>query len=363
MKTKLLIIVILFITLQSCGSKEEMQPIIKDIKELVFASGTMEWDDAYQLTAQTDGVLTEANFEVGDKVNAGKIIAVINNPSNQINTNSAKEQLKIANENLTEKSPAIQQLEQNIYYAENKYAHDQLQAERYERLYQKQSVAKIELENMQLAAKNSLAQLNALKKQKKELLQRAKSQQISNENQVQNSKIIEQYNQLVIPQSGTIINKLKSTGDYVRKGEVLATIADNRKQEVVLNVDENSIGKVKLGQLVYIRFNTDKDKVYEGKVSEIVAAFDEKTQSFVVKVLMAETLPNSIYGTQLEANILIGEKKNALLIPRNYLGFGNKVKIKGTDTPIIVKTGIISTEYVEILEGINTDDILEHLKP
>lgn len=363
MKTKLFIIVILFITLQSCGSKEEMQPIIKDIKELVFASGTLEWDDAYQLTAQTDGVLTEASFEVGDKVNAGKIIAVINNPSNQINTSSAKEQLKIANENLTEKSPAIQQLEQNIYYAENKYAQDQLQVERYERLYQKQSIAKIELENMQLAAKNSLAQLNALKKQKTELLQRAKSQQISNENQVQNSKIIEQYNQLVIPQSGMVIHKLKSTGDYVRKGEVVATIADDRKQEVVLNVDENSIGKVKLGQLVYIRFNTDKDRVYEGKVSEIVAAFDEKTQSFVVKVLLAETLPNSIYGTQLEANILIGEKKNALLIPRNYLGFGNKVKIKGIETPVIVKTGIISTEYVEILEGINTNDILEHLKP
>src|SRR5690606_39732685 len=93
--------------------------------------------------------------EVGDKMNIGKVIAVIDNPSNRINTHSAEEQLTIANENLTENSPAIQQLEQNIRYAESKYEQDKQQAERYERLFQKQSVAKVEFENMQLAAKNS----------------------------------------------------------------------------------------------------------------------------------------------------------------------------------------------------------------
>lgn len=363
MKIKLFVTIVLFVTLQSCGSKEEAQPVVKDIKELVFASGMLDWDDAYHLTAQTDGILTEANFEVGDKVNIGKVIAVIDNPSNRINTHSAEEQLTIANENLTENSPAIQQLEQNIRYAESKYEQDKQQAERYERLFQKQSVAKVEFENMQLAAKNSLAQLNALKKQKTELLQRAKIQQIFNKNQLQNSKVIERYNQLIIPQNGTIVNKLKSTGDYVRKGDIVATIADDSKPEVVLNVDEKSIGKIKLGQLVYIQFNTDKSNVYEGKISEIVAAFDEKTQSFVVKVLLNEAPSSSIYGTQLEANILTSEKKNALLIPRSYLGFGNKVKLKGKDEPVVVKTGIISTEYVEILEGISKDDILEHIKP
>lgn len=362
MKIKLFVTIVLFVTLESCGSKEEAQPVIKDIKELVFASGMLDWDDAYHLTAQTDGILTEANFEVGDKVNTGKVIAVIDNPSNRINTHSAEEQLTIANENLTENSPAIQQLEQNIRYAESKYEQDKQQAERYERLFQKQSVAKVEFENMQLAAKNSLAQLNALKKQKAELLQRAKTQQISNKNQLQNSKVTERYNQLIIPQNGMIVNKLKSTGDYVKKGDIVATIADDSKPEVVLNVDEKSIGKVKLGQLVYIQFNTDKNNVYEGKISEIVAAFDEKTQSFIVKVLLNEAAASSIYGTQLEANILTSEKKNALLIPRSYLGFGNKVKLKGKDEPIVVKTGIISTEYVEILEGISKDDILEHIK-
>ncbi len=60
---------------------------------------------------------------------------------------------------------------------------------------------------------------------------------------------------------------------------------------------------------------------------------------------------------------MVGEKKNTLLIPRNYVGFGNKVNIKGKKESIIIKPGIISTEYVEVLDGVTKDDILLPLKP
>ena len=52
-------------TLVSCGTKEEGKPVVQDIKELVFASGELEWDNSYNLTAQTDGILVNATFDVG----------------------------------------------------------------------------------------------------------------------------------------------------------------------------------------------------------------------------------------------------------------------------------------------------------
>ena len=64
----------------------------------------------------------------------------------------------------------------------------------------------------------------------------------------------------------------------------------------------------------------------------------------------------------MEANILVGEKKNALLIPKSYVGFGNKINVKGKDEYVIVKTGIVSVEYVEILSGIDKDDVILPLK-
>ena len=350
-------------TLVSCGTNEEGKPVVQDIKELVFASGELEWDNSYNLTAQTDGILVNATFDVGNKVTENQIIASIDNKTNENNTASAKDLVVISKENLTDNAPALQQLQQNIKFAESKYQQDKTQAERYKRLYNSQSIAKVEYENMQLAAENSLSQLNALKKQYQQVLQQSKQNYINTENQLKNNQVVLGYNKLVVPQKGTIIKKLKFSGDYVKKGDVIAVIADENKVEGVLNVDENSIGKVKIGQTVFVQLNTNKNEVYNAKVSEILAAFDEQTQSFICKVIFDKPLNTSLYGTQLEANILVGEKKNALLIPRNFLGFGNKVMVKGKDEAIIVKTGIVSTEYVEILDGITKEDVLLPLKP
>ncbi|MDM1074321.1 HlyD family efflux transporter periplasmic adaptor subunit [Empedobacter brevis] len=359
---KNIVIILSLLTIFSCNKTKKEKPIVQDIKELVFASGQLEWDDSYNLTAQTDGVLQNVTFEVGTTVNKGNIIATIDNKTNEISTQIAQEQLVISNENLTANSPALLQLQQNIQFAESKYQQDKAQEERYKRLYESQSVAKVEYENMQLNSKNSLSNLNALKKQANQILQNAKLQQISTKGQVQNSKVLQNYNRIVVTESGTIIKKLKTTGDYVRKGDVIATIANSNKLEAILNVDENSIGKIKIGQTVYVSLNSNKDDILNGKISEILSAFDEKTQSFICKVIFDKSIQNSIFGTQLEANILVGEKKNALLIPRSYVGFGNKVNVKGKDEYVIIKPGIISTEYVEVLSGISKNDVILPLK-
>lgn len=358
-----ILVLLIMLSLASCGKSEEIHPINQDIKELVFASGALEWDDSYNLMAQTDGILQNANFEVGDLVAKGKSLGVLDNEINKINAKVAQEQIVISNENITSTAPALMQLEQNIQFAESKYLQDSKQAERYDRLYQQQIGSKVEFENAQLAAKNSLTNLNSLKKQYQVILQQAKQQQIANRGQLENNLVQQNYNTIIVTESGTIIKKLKNNGDYVKKGEIIATIANQSKVEGVLNIDENSIGKVKIGQIVYVKLNTNKNNLLVGKVSEIFSAFDQQTQSFICKIIFNKPIENSIYGTQLEANILVGEKKDALLIPRSYVGFGNKVNVKGKDQAIIIKPGIISTEYIEVLEGITKDDVLLPLNP
>ena len=357
MKKYLTVIGVLLLVV-ACGKGEEIQPKLQDIKELVFASGTLEWDNAYNLTAQTDGIISEVNFEVGSKVVKGKSVAEINNEQNRINVQTTQEQLQIAAENVTDKAPALLQLTENIQFAESKHAQDNVQVERYRKLFESQSVSKLELENITLTAKNSLANLNALKKQYAQVLQAAKQQYITQKGQLRNNEAIQNYNHVYVAMSGTVIKKLKSNGDYVRKGDVIAVIADASKVEGLLNVDENSIDKIKLGQVVFVQLNTNKQKVFKGKVSEILSSFDAASQSFICKVLFDAPLATSYYGTQLEANILIGEKKNALLIPKSYLDYGNKVHLKSSDQLVKIRTGIVSSEYVEVLSGITKNDVL-----
>jgi hypothetical protein len=86
-------------------------------------------------------------------------------------------------------------------------------------------------------------------------------------------------------------------------------------------------------------------------------AFDTGTQSFIVKAYFTDSLDFRIAGTQLEANIITGTKKNALVIPREYLSYGDKVTLKNKKVVHVTK-GIVSSEWVEITGGINEHDML-----
>ena len=361
--TSLIIIAAFF---NSCkNTSGEVKPVISDIEEWVFAPGTVDWDGKYNISAQTDGILTGVEFEVGDTVAKGELVAIIDNQQNKNNTLASKEQLLITKENVTNNSPALKQLSNNIKTAQTKYNFDKTQAERYANLFKNESVTRVEYENMQLMAENSLLNLNALKEQYRVILQQAKQQNSQALNLYKNSVVNESYNRVIAVQKGQIVKKMKSSGDFVRRGDIIAVAADINQTEIILNVDESNVGKIKIGQKAVIRLNILSEQIFSGKVVNIDKAFDDQTQSFLCTVILDENLPQefNIYGTAVECNILIGKKNKALLIPREFLGIGNAVKVKGQKQLVKVKTGIISTDYAEVLKGITENDIILPVKP
>ncbi|MBZ0243685.1 MAG: hypothetical protein K8F24_10755, partial [Bacteroidales bacterium] len=81
------------------------------------------------------------------------------------------------------------------------------------------------------------------------------------------------------------------------------------------------------------------------------------TQSFSCKAIFTDSLDFLMSGTQVQANIIIKDKDNVLVIPRKYLDFGNTVLVK-SEGAVKVETGFISNEWVEILSGINANSIV-----
>jgi len=340
-----------------------VKPILKDITETVFASGVLDPNEKYNLTAQAEGYLLNVNFNEGDIVAANQILGTVDNKANNANALASNAQLKIAELNTTDNAPALKQLQSNIAFAEQKLQQDLQQLKRYKTLLASNSVSKIEFENIQITAENSQANVSSLKQQYESLKLQAEQQKISQQasNEVNIANL--DYNKIKTLVSGKVLKRFKQTGDYVRKGDVIATIGNQGSIVAKLNVDENSIDKIKVGQKALIQLNVQKDKLYEGTVSEILPMFDEATQSFICKVVFNKELTFKITGTQLEANIEVGQSKNALLIPRSFLSFGNKVKVKGKDQPVVIKTGIISTEWVEVLGGLTQNDEILPFKP
>lgn len=358
MKNLIAFSIVLFY-LSSCGKKStDIKPQYKDITEMVFASGALEPDGKYNLTAQTEGYLIKLNFEEGMEVNEGEVLAVIENHQNVYSNKSAEDLFIISKENMLDSAPVFKQTEANIALAKEKLKQDELQLSRLKKLLQLKSISQLEYENASLALENSKTNLSALKNQYKIQKQQAEQQYIAQMSQRNINSVYNDNNNIKAVIGGRVYKKLKEVGDYVRRGEVIAVIGSADILYARLNIDESNISKIKLGQKAIVQLNTTKEINYEGTVAEILPAFEESSQSFICKVKFLKESPSKIMGTQLQANIIIGSKSKAFVIPRQYLDYGNKVRLKGEKEPVIIKTGFISSEWVEVLSGLKEEDVL-----
>ncbi len=360
MKTsiKIILLVLGLSILNSCGRKfTETKPVRNNITETVFASGILVPDNQYNLTAQNDGYLVKLNFIEGDTVKAGTILAIIENKQNDANAIGANALLAIAGANIAPNAPALKQLSANIDLGKLKLKEDSVQAERYKKLYQEKSVSKLDYENMELALANSKSSLTALQENYKLLQQQAEQQLISQKSQTDVNIVLKENNEIKAVIGGKVFQKQKQLGDYVKKGDVIAVIGNQDYIYAKLSIDETNISKIKLGQNVILQLNTNKAKDYNGVVTEIYPAFDDQAQSFYCKVRFMDQLDFKISGTQLQANIVIGTKNNILVIPKIYLGYGNKVNVKGKGA-VTIQTGFVSNDLVEVISGLDENSVI-----
>lgn len=361
MKTlKILNALILIIILSSCSKPiQETKPIRKYLIETVFASGVLEAEGTYNLTAQTEGYINKINFEDGSIVKAGITLVEISNKENMFNSESAGKLFDIAKENTTAYSPLLKEANESIGIAKKKMVLDSLNMERYKKLFSSNSIAKVDYENVELSYSTSKTNYRKAVENLNQVKQQTDQDLIIKRSQKEVNSLLLSRNEVRAVVGGMIYKKFKNVGDYVRKGDVIATIGLPHSVYAKVSIDESNIKKIKIGQEAVLELNTNKEKQYKGKVTEILASFDEGTQSFICKLVFVDSLDFKIANTQLQANIIINTYNNALVIPRNFLYYGNTVRIKGNDNPVSVSVNIVSNEWVQILSGINENTTIE----
>jgi HlyD family secretion protein len=355
----LIITAVLAIVLSSCGKPiAETKPIRKDVNQTVFASGVLEADQMYKLTAQSSGYLTELNIREGDIVAQGQFLAEIQDKDQQINVQGASQLLEIAQNNASASGPLLTQAQANIDIAKEKMEQDKKVADRYARLWKSNSIAKIDYENALLAYQTSKGNYEIAVDNYKKLQEDARQQVISNQTSTKLHQSAKGKTRIEAVVSGKVYKKHKELGDYVRPGDVIAEIGSPELIYAMVNIDESNISKVKVGQEAVIQLNTNKNNYYRAEVKEILPAFDEASQSFLCKLYFTDSLDFKIINTQLQTNIMVGGQQNALLIPRNYLDFGGNVQIKGEKGKTKVETQFVSSEWVQVLSGIDENTVL-----
>lgn len=154
---------------------------------------------------------------------------------------------------------------------------------------------------------------------------------------------------------GVVYEVLKQTGDMIYRNQPIALVGGG-KMIAKLLVDEDDFEKVKEGQKVLITMDAYPGKTFTATLNKIYPLLNKVEQSFRVDALFDDELPAKVYGLNIEANIVIKEKVQALVIPKEALMKGDSVRVKEGDRVVIVKItrGAEDDKWVQVTNGLNS---------
>ncbi|HEY6160552.1 MAG TPA: efflux RND transporter periplasmic adaptor subunit [Bacteroidia bacterium] len=360
---KIKLIAFSLVLLASCkGKKDVTTPVHRDLTQAVYASGKLYPVNDYKVYSKLPGYIEKIHVHVGDSVKLGQPLMTIKSEVSELNVNSAKNLLDLARKNADENSPMLLAIKQDVASAKAKYTLDSTNFARFSNLMKENATSKLQLDQAKtqfdVSKENYLKALNTLLNSRDRLRTELQNAQIQYDAQVSNRN---DYT-IVSVMNGKVYDIIPKEGELVSTQIMLMEIGDGSQYEVELSVDETDISYLKKGQDILLTIDAYKEKVFKGKVMEAYPRINQSNKTS--KVVASITLDPSITvysGMSVEANIIISEKKNTLVIPREFLVEGNKVKLRSNDELVTIQKGAEDLEYVEILGGI--DEHTEIKKP
>lgn len=273
--------------------------------EAVYATGTVEPTIMVPIASRTSAHLLELNATEGQEVKKGDVLARLENSEQQATVNDLTAKLSFAAANLARK----------------------------EKLLRSQSISRDVLDSAKADVESLLAQ-------------------------VEKAKAQANYLTLVAPADGLIIKRDGEVGELIQSGQAIFYLSCCAPMRITAEVDEEDIPLVQIGQNVLIQSDAFPDKVYKGKIAKITPKGDPVARSYRVRISFDDADIPFMIGMTTEANIIIKEINDALLIPAKAIGNKNKVQVAraGTVQTVPITTGIENIDDVQILSGLTPSD-------
>ena len=259
----------------------------RDIIHKINASGIIQPEEEVQITSMVSGWITEITVLEGDTVNPDQHLISIDKKQYQAAYDQAASQVKSSEANL-----------KNI----------KSQMTRTESLFAQKLISNQELE--QIEASYQLA---------KSQVEQARAALTSREDELSKTR-------LVAPKYGIVTSLTKEEGEMALGGMfnpgVLMTIADLRFMEVLVDVNENDVVTINIGDTTEIEIDAFPDTIFYGIVSEIAHTAQnlsmggqQQVTNFKVKVKIFDPPKRIRPGMSSTVNIISETIKNTISIP------------------------------------------------
>jgi len=342
----------------------------RTIVETITANGKIQPEKEVKISPDVSGEIVELTVKEGDNVEKGQLLLRIK-PDNYISQRDRS---------LAEISSAQARRAQ----AEAQFTQAELSFKRSKQLYDQQTISKSDFEQAEATYTVAKATVDAAKFA---ITSAEASLKDANENLTKTS--------IYAPMTGTVSMLLVELGERVAgtnlmAGTDLMRVADLSRMEAQVQVNENDIPRVKLGDTALIEVDAYLDQKFKGIVTEIANSAKttgvsaDQVTNFDVKILV---LPQSYQklvdsgeknpfrpGMSATVDIRTQIKTDILAVPiqsvttrTDTLNYKGKEATKDIRTLVFltdgkyalakdVKTGIQDNSYIEILSGIAVND-------
>lgn len=262
----------------------------KPTNNLIKTGTLIPFKDA-DITAVSSGKLTSVNFQLGDYVSEGAVLATVDN---------AGLALSLAAAQLSEKK------------AEKDY-------KRYQTLLAGEATTEVNFQDAKLNYENAQNQIEQIKKQMSD-------------------------NRIKAPVTGQIVSKTKESGEYVSPGTVLGHIVDVNRLKVDVMVAEHDVYSLKNGAAVTVSTDIYPGVTFDGKIIFISQSGDA-VHNYQVEVALQNRKDYPLRAGSF-ANVDFNRKsqEDLLLIPKSAL-------IQSLDKPMVYIVDSGKAKKVDITVG------------
>jgi HlyD family secretion protein len=343
-----------------------------DIARSVVATGRIEPITKVEIKSKANGIIKELKVQVGDVVAPGQTLAELDKENLAARVREAKAALIGAESNL---KAAEAQLEKNKVEAEGpdvpfaKRNFDRAERLLKEGVLPQQSYddarSSYELaSNRQNVARAQLTVSEAKVAQAKAEVAQAQAAVDRAEEELNYATVRSPIGGMVLSRDVEIGSPVSSILNMGAAATLVMVLGDISQVYVRGKVDEADIGVVKLNQPSRIKVETFKDKIFDGKVTQISPLGVDKDNVVTFEVKVSINNPGNLLRANMTANaeIVLEEHKGALLVPESAVIYDNQrnasVEIPAPGQPKgrerkPVKVGVSNGSRTEVLEGLS----------
>jgi HlyD family secretion protein len=324
-----------------------------DITRTVEDVGYVRAKGESVLYATQAATVARINFEVGQEVKAGEVVAVLENLE-------LKAQVTDIESNLIQAEASSRSTAYRLQMAELALNNARDNLERVKVLYESGAVSLTDYEKVLLEAESARA---AVEEQEAQL--EAVSARIQGLKETR-SHLASRENELVLKSSvdGVILSLPVKVGQVVTPGTPVAVVGGGTGLEVKADILGEDLTHIAVGQKVLVTVPGVDQGHLVGEVSQIYPQAEEKhsalgiVQRRVPVIITLEETGSLKPGYEVDVAIQTLTRKGVLLVPREMV----RTTPEGTQTvklvdrgkikEVPVKTGITDGTYIEITEGL-----------